>query len=276
MDDVVIRPLAGHEEFAACVALQRETWGETFSEEVPPALLMAAQRLGGVASGAFDRDGRLVGFVFGITGWEDGRPVHWSDMLAVRRERRGRGLGTLLKRHQRERLLPLGVERVYWTFDPLEARNAHINFGRLGVEAREYRRDMYGETASPLHALGTDRLVVVWAIASERVARRLEGHETSPTREAVEGAPLVHRPRETPAGLRPGVPAPPPDAPSVRIPVPSDIQSLAAGDAALGREWRAATREAFEEWFGRGYRATELLREPAWASYLLVAGTAGA
>ena len=81
---VNIRPFSTLEDYAACVELQEETWGAGFSERVPIAILKVAQRIGGVTAGAFDDTGRMVGFVFGMTGLERGEIVHWSDMLAVR------------------------------------------------------------------------------------------------------------------------------------------------------------------------------------------------
>ena len=161
-----IRPLASLADYAACVALQRETWGRTFSDVVPPSILKVTQRLGGVAAGAFADDGALVGFVYGITGWERGRPVHWSDMLAVRPEARNHGVGRALKEHQRRAVRELGVDVIYWTYDPLVARNAHLNLDVFGVRVVEYVEDMYGETDSDLHrGIGTDRLIVAWDIA---------------------------------------------------------------------------------------------------------------
>ncbi|NIP80037.1 MAG: GNAT family N-acetyltransferase, partial [Gemmatimonadetes bacterium] len=176
----------------ACAALQEVIWGQSFADRVPPSMLLVAQETGGIASGAFDGD-RLVGFVFGITGVRDGGPVHWSDMLAVHPSHRGRGLGVRLKLHQRERLLERGVETALWTFDPLESRNAHLNFRLLGGRSREYRRDVYGSSDSPLHAgIGTDRLIVEWAMASERVRSRLEDRG-APEPAAVEG-PVLNPP----------------------------------------------------------------------------------
>jgi predicted GNAT superfamily acetyltransferase len=35
----------------------------------------------------------LIGFVFGITGPRDGRLIHLSDMLGIRKAYRGRGIG---------------------------------------------------------------------------------------------------------------------------------------------------------------------------------------
>src|SRR5438552_19074705 len=57
---IEIRPLSTQSEFLDCVALQRETWGETFSDAVPGSILKVSQRIGGVAAGAFHPDGRLL------------------------------------------------------------------------------------------------------------------------------------------------------------------------------------------------------------------------
>ncbi|MFQ5677277.1 MAG: hypothetical protein ACE5G1_15395, partial [bacterium] len=122
---IQLRQLETQEEYEACVQLQRATWGEHFSECVPPAMLMITQKVGGVAAGAFNSKNQLVGFVYGLTGIKDGKLVNWSHMLAVRKELRGQGLGLKLKLFQRELLLKKNVELIFWTYDPLVARNAH-------------------------------------------------------------------------------------------------------------------------------------------------------
>src|SRR5580765_6451652 len=156
--EVEIRPLRTQEELHACVDLQRETWGNEFTDVVPASILKVSQRIGGVAAGAFDDQNHLLGFVYGLTGVERGRIVHWSDMLAVRPEARDLRLGRRLKEFQRMAVRKHGAEVIYWTYDPLVARNAHLNFNVLGVHASEYVQDMYGDTDSELHrAIGTDR-----------------------------------------------------------------------------------------------------------------------
>lgn len=246
---VDIRPLQGRHELEQCVELQRTTWGPTFDQLVPATILWVAQRTGGIASGAFAADGTLLGFVFGISGVENGSLIHWSDMLAVRPEARGRGLGVALKLHQREMLLARGIERVYWTFDPLEARNAHINFQRLGIVAREYLRDVYGDTGSELHAvIGTDRLLAVWDLTSPRVIAR------------VGGAPV---PATTPAAH------PVTGESSVRIEVPLDIQRLKREAPERAVEWRRITRAAFERYLGEGAMVVDVVRTGDTMHYIL-------
>ncbi|HEY0969670.1 MAG TPA: hypothetical protein VGE02_01700 [Gemmatimonadales bacterium] len=236
-DEIVIRPLRSEADYAACVALQHETWGPDFGEAVPPAILKVAQRLGGVAVGAFDASGRLLGFVFGMTGVEHGRVVHWSDMLAVRPELRDAGLGRRLKAWQRDVARAAGAEVMYWTYDPLVARNAHLNFNRLGVRAHEYVRDMYGEGASGLHrGLGTDRLVVAWPLGGEPHASACPSGRAS----------------ELPPALA--------DAP--RIMIPLDIHAVLARDPAAAAEWRMRTRREWESLLADGYQVACFYRDP--------------
>jgi predicted GNAT superfamily acetyltransferase len=128
-------------------------------------LLSVSQKVGGLVAGAFSDAGDLVGFVFGLTGLRGGRIVHWSHMLAVDPDYRDRGVGRRLKLYQRECLRAAGVDRMYWSFDPLVARNAHLNLNRLGVLVEDYVTDMYADTGSDLHAFGTDRFVASWPVA---------------------------------------------------------------------------------------------------------------
>jgi predicted GNAT superfamily acetyltransferase len=257
-DRITIREVGGHRELEMCVRVQYETWGEGFGEAVPPAILWVATRTGGMVAGAFDGHGAMVGFLFGLSGWRDSRPLHWSDMLAVVPAARGRGLGRRLKEFQRDTLLERGIEDVYWTFDPLESRNAHLNFARLGITVREYARDCYCDSASPLHqVIGTDRLVAHWHLSSDRVRKRMEGAEQPPADTAVARFPLINAGDVVDLGL---------SAPRLRLRIPADIQQLKSVDAPRARAWRETTRQAFEEYLARGYVVTELVRETAEAS----------
>ena len=137
---VRIRPLANREDYVACVELQELIWGAG-EETIPPIMLQVSQKVGAIAAGAFDRQGRMLGCVFGLTGLRNGRVAHWSHLLAVRPEARDQGIGRRLKRYQRSRLLAKGVTTMYWTFDPLVARNAHLNLNRLGAVVVEYKQN---------------------------------------------------------------------------------------------------------------------------------------
>jgi predicted GNAT superfamily acetyltransferase len=276
--DIIIRPLASQEDFRRCVDLQYEIWGEGFGECAPPSLLLAVQEVGGIAAGAFDAHGRLLGFVFGISGLRDGRPAHWSDMLAVREEARGSGLGIRLKAYQRERLLELGIGVAFWSYDPLEARNAHININRLGARPIEYVRDMYGDvTGSRLHAgLGTDRFVVEWELRDPRVESAL-ADRSSPEPGNLEDAPIVNVAMESDGAIVP-VERELPDHARVRVAIPHDIQRVKADSIDRARSWRSSTRRTFLHYLDHGYAVVGFVAGPpsSHPAYLLKGGQAGA
>ncbi|MDH3496232.1 MAG: GNAT family N-acetyltransferase [Gemmatimonadota bacterium] len=252
-DTLVIRALASHADFDACVRLQRATWGDDFRELVPPAMLQIAQKLGGIAAGAFAGD-RLVGFVYGLTGLLDGRTAHWSHMLAVDPACRDQGIGQRLKAHQRDAIRALGIDRIFWTFDPLVARNAYVNLTCLGARVTEYVRDMYGDNPRSRtdSVIGSDRFVVVWDVIGGR-----DGHDRTPVAPAASAVSVTTADPATPA-----VADPFPESPLVTIAIPDDIQALKQTAPNTARAWRAATRGAFEHYVGSGYRVGGFARDP--------------
>lgn len=252
-DGLVLRPLGTPEDFHACVELQRATWGLHFSDLVPASLLKVSQKVGGLAIGAFDSTGAMLAFLFGLSGWAAGRPAHWSHMLAVVPAARDRGLGVRLKRHQRDVLLDQGVEVVRWTFDPLEARNGHLNLDRLGADVESYVEEMYaGEEGSDLaEGIGTDRFIVRWDLASERAEGAL-ADRLPKNPEIYAAAPIV----SPEAGE-----SPLPESRHIRVEVPRSIQSLKAADLARAVAFRASTRRAFLHYLAAGYRVDTLLSE---------------
>ena len=259
-DGSVIRPLETHEERVEAVRLEEETWGSGFSEKVPAAILLVAERIGGVAAAAFAPDGSMIGFVFGLTGMQDGQLVHWSDILAVRGDMQGRGIGRALKQYQRERCRAIGVGRMLWTFDPFVARNAHLNLNILGATVAEFVPDMYGtSTNSPMHgSLGTDRFIAEWVLDDLPEAGDAD-------RGSLAGATLVGgSPDDAPsvAAL--------PDATNVEVRIPRDYAMLLAGDVEYARAWRLSARRAFTHYLARGYRVTAFVpAQHEHASYLL-------
>jgi len=252
---VVVREVGTAREYEACVDLQRAVWGQDFSGCVPPSLLRVVSEAGGVVAGAFEGE-RLLGFVLGLTALRQGELAHWSHMLAVRREARGRGLGTRLKLCQRDLLLAKGIQVAYWTFDPLMARNAYLNLVRLGGEAVEYCVDMYGsETGSQLHGeVATDRLVVRWRLESKLVLAAIERREATRT---TRGGMDASGPQAV--AVENGGPKcvdPLPSDRRIVVPIPSGFEDVLTRSAEMAERWRSATRQAFQGLMRRGYRVT--------------------
>ena len=168
--DLALRNCTTLEEFAECVALQKEVWGFSDAELVPLRIFSLAPKIGGQVVGAWDRE-TLVGYAMAIPGNRYGRPYLHSHMVAVKEGYRNIGLGRKLKLFQRDDAITLGYELMEWTFDPLEIKNSYFNLERLGAIARRYNVNQYGITNSPLQgSLPTDRLVAEWWMKSRRVA----------------------------------------------------------------------------------------------------------
>jgi len=258
---IYIRQLEGYEELQMCVALEKKTWGEDFDDVATAAILLVCQEVGGLVAGAFDTSDRLVGVIFGLTGLREGRPVHWSHMLAVVPNLRDRGLGRKLKFYQRDFVLDLGIDLVYWTYDPLEARNAHFNINRLGVNIDEYVRDIYGtgDTSPVFRGIGTDRFIVTWHLKSERVARAERGEKTW-LRAGVHEAPIVNTTSSDDGTVTP-VETDLPSGRLTRVEILPDIQLVKLNAPQQAATWRNVTRRAFEHYLSIGYVVDGFYRE---------------
>src|SRR5215204_3417585 len=100
----------------------------------------------------------------------------------------------------------MGVDLVEWTYDPLQALNAHLNFAKLGVVVEEYEENIYGASSSPLHSGSpTDRFVAEWKLSAPHVERRIAGGGVGLVRDAsVAAAPLVNPSQPGAHGLSAG------------------------------------------------------------------------
>ena len=271
---ISIRDLRGLPDYQAVVDLEREIWGYTDSGDLVtiPVFIITVKR-GGILIGAFDPENRMVGFAFSIVGFKDGRATQWSHMMGVVPAHRRSGLGKRLKLAQRDRAIAAGFDLMEWTFDPLQALNAHLNFARLGVTCEEYVENLYGESTSALHrGTPTDRFVVQWRLSDPHVERRIAARGPLLIRasEAAD-APTINRTVEVGKWRAPQ----PCDlslaARRVWVEVPTGFTEMQQEAPDLALDWRLQTREIFKTLFTRGYRAVdfELQREHGRGRYLL-------
>ena len=215
----------------------------------------------------------MRGFVYSMPAIKEGRPTQWSHMLGVAPEMRAAGFGARLKLAQREAALAMGLDLIEWTYDPLQAANAHLNFAKLGVVVEEYEENIYGESSSPLHSgTPTDRFVAEWHLGEPHVERRIaprgQSHRSrhigraNAGRQPVESSRALAAPRQN--GFVPRG-SPPPGG------NPHGFFRDARRDPALAQDWRLSTRRIFQHYFARGYRAVDffLAREAGRGQYLL-------
>ena len=173
---MTIRPLHTIDEYRQVIALEKEIWGYSDADDAVgiPIFVITVKR-GGILLGAYD-DSRLIGFVYSLAGLKHGQPMQWSHMLGVRSDFRASGIGRDLKLEQRRIAIDMGIDLMEWTYDPLVAVNAHLNFNRLGVLVDDYVENVYGDSSSPLHkGTPTDRFIAQWWMRSPRVEAVLGG-----------------------------------------------------------------------------------------------------
>jgi chorismate synthase len=274
-----IRDLRSLEDCRVVVDLQEAVWGKD-GETVPASVLLVSAKRGGILLGATTDTDELVGFVWSMPGIrDDGIRSHWSHMLAVLPGSREQRVGEQLKWAQRDRALDQQAEVVEWTFDPLQAANAHFNLQVLGGVGAKYGVDVYGALAGPLHrGTPTDRLIVEWWIAQPHVERR---HHARHGR--VEAAALQARSAEildapaaivsVPEGEWVRVDGVTDDLATRRIlvPIPPRFLDMQQQVTGLALEWRLAVRKVMTSAFDRGYRAVDFFldRQRGGGAYLL-------
>jgi predicted GNAT superfamily acetyltransferase len=237
-DEIAIRPCTTHTEYAACVDLQVAVWNFAPLDVVSTHLMAVAAETGGQVLGAF-HDDLMIGFALSFAAGKNGELYLHSHMLAVLPEYQSRGVGRSLKLAQREDALRRGINKIEWTFDPLQTLNAYFNIEKLGAIVRRYIPNFYGTSSSPLHAaLPTDRLVAEWLLNSARVTAHLSGKEDEKTSE-------------------------------VTISIPRDINELRRGQASVAGEQQARIRNEFANSFQQGYVVTGFEVNETVGKYLL-------
>ena len=245
-DGIVVRKCTTLPEFEACVALQKEVWGEEDLEIEPVTGFVVASETGGQVIGAFDGS-RLVGYTLGLVAYRDNVIYIHSHHTGVHRDYRDRGVGRKLKLFQREEALSRDIRFVQWTFDPLELRNAHFNLNRLGAISRQFKSNLYGITSSPLHrGLATDRLLVEWHLDSKRAIAAIND--------------LVTQPSAVESGYSQGA----------QIELPAELEQWTQSDLPAVRKVQDRIRKEFMDCFNRGYAAVGTRKTPTGTAYVLV------
>ena len=235
---ITVRSCDSLEDFRACVALQREIWGEDDLEVEPATMFVVASHTGGQVLGAYDGNS-LVGFTLALAALRHGAPFLHSHMTGVHASYRDSGVGRLLKLFQREEALSRDIRLIEWTFDPLALRNAHFNLNRLGAICRRYLPNLYGVTTSPLHrGLATDRLLAEWYLDSPRVVAAVTGE-------------LIPSPSRA------------------TVAVPNLVDDWMASDLYRVQSIQAAVREQFAEGFAKGYAAIAVAKTSDATTYHL-------
>jgi predicted GNAT superfamily acetyltransferase len=193
-----------------------------------------------------------VGAALGFFGVPLGDVLH-SHVVGVLPRAAGLGIGTMIKKRQREWCLQRSIGTMTWTFDPLVARNAYFNIEKLGARPTHYMIDYYGQMRDGLNAgQASDRVLLTWDLTADAPA---------PGRVARDRTFVVLAAN---AGGRPELANPPSDCEHVSIEIPSDIEHLRRENTPLSHEWRLALRQTLPQLLGTGWNVTSFDRAGAY------------
>jgi predicted GNAT superfamily acetyltransferase len=250
MEDIVIRECTAIDELDNCVRLQREVFGLPDLEISPRRHLVVSRQAGGWTLGAFIEK-RLVGFVHHLAAVRGNEIFGYSHMMAVDPEFQNKGVGARLKWSQRERAIQEGRNSIKWTWDPMQARNAHFNLNRLGVVALSYAENFYGTdyvtspalTGAEPAGIDSDRLFAQWYLRSHRVTNLAN---------AGSGAEVIV-----------------PTEPEAMIDIPPNWTKLCKEDPGRARREQLRVRHEFQDAFASGLIAAAFERSAEQPRYLV-------
>lgn len=249
---VSVRPVGDLDELKSVARLCAEIWQGSTEPPLTAELLRAMDKVGNYVVGAFDGSD-LMGACVGFFGAPAERILH-SHIAGVAPESRSHNVGFAIKVHQRAWAMQRDVELIEWTYDPLVARNAHVNVTKLGALPVEYLPNFYGGMHDVINnGDDTDRLLVHWVLDSPAVAAASTGRPcarnvaTERARGAVEALGINHQGGPV-AGHSGGDIA--------LVAIPTDIERLRVGDPVLAREWRVAVRDSLVGLLADGRRIT--------------------
>jgi predicted GNAT superfamily acetyltransferase len=268
-----IRALRTLGEMREAVELQKVFWGSDAESVIPAHMLFSLANHGGHVLAAYDGAvlaGVLIGFL-GTHMEDSNRPAMANLQLVSKRmvvlpAYRNQGVGYRLKVAQRELAIKQGVRLIVWTFDPLQALNAHLNIRKLGGICREFCQDYYGtQDTGGLTLLGSsDRLFVEWWVTNRRVDERINGSrgDLGLKHYLDANTPILNATSADARGLC--LPASTPVRASgsmALLEIPADYTALVGADVELARAWRAHSRLMLGALMDAGYLVTDFLHE---------------
>jgi predicted GNAT superfamily acetyltransferase len=257
---ITIGPFRNLADYEASVDIQREVWHCGDIDLVPAHLLLTAEREGGIALGAYNSLGEMVGFCWSVVGIEQGEILQHSTILAVRTAYRNFDVGFRLKMAQRTETLRHKQNTVTWTFDPMQPLHAYFHMSKLRAWSAAYYENFYGETGGPtVRGLPRDRMMAHWDLKSPLVEERLEsGPPRHDLRKELKKYSAINCLEE----LSPGMTA----CSSLRLnltagqllfEVPYNLPDIKARNLGAALEWQGKMRQMFRNYFKKGYAATD-------------------
>ena len=260
INGIEYRELKDFSIYDALEEVQKDSWNMPDRELVPKRLILATQKSGGIAIGAF-KEQELIGYCWGWVGKKDPYGVFiYSHHNAVKKEYQNLGIGYYLKVKQREWALNQNYEYINWTFDPLQSNNCYLNLHKLGAICNTYYENYWGEMLDDLNrGIDTDRFYCSWILNSENVKRKL-AKEFQNYKELINDQSyhaLITEEKDSllvVESINLNL-----TFPTILVQIPNNFRYMITKDKERIIEWRKKTREVFKTYFKKGYTAIDFI-----------------
>lgn len=231
-----VRELETQEEVDKCIDLQGEIWGLDELGRMSPLTvkaLIAHKPKMAVVSGGFLND-EMIAIQIVLPTMEP--QTVYGHMLGILEKYRSLNIGYFMMKYLHKILKQRRINKMLWTYEPLEGRNANNYLNKSGAKAIKYLPDYYHVVDEMSGSMPIDRFMAEVNFNDDFHTRKNYTRDTVLTlEEALKKIPIA-----LPGFL--------PDADQVLIEIPDDLQYLKATNMERAMKFRLDTRQLFIEY----------------------------
>jgi predicted GNAT superfamily acetyltransferase len=248
--EIDIKEIDSFEQFEEMSHLQHEIWKLSDKDQISSITLKALSMkypIMGMMLGAYHKS-KLVGFVVCLPTRES--QTLYGMILGVSPQYQNFDIGNKLGLKILEKCNKENINKICWTFDPLDSRLGHLYLNKWGAIAIKYEPNYYQLKDEHSEALPLDRFIVDCNLKSARVIKKAHGASLSLSLEKA----LLNFPVADANNY--------PEEPSVLFEIPSNFPKIKHTSPEEAIAIRLRTRAVFEEYLNkRSYFIADLFIE---------------
>jgi predicted GNAT superfamily acetyltransferase len=238
------------DQFEEISKLQNTIWNLSDRDIISTISLRALSMkypLMGLIMGAYDSN-KLVGFAICMPTREPS--TLYGLIMGVLPEYQRLEIGNSLGVKILEKCLQQGINKICWTFDPLEVGLGQLYINKWGAVAVRYEKDYYQLRDEQNSKIPQDRFVVDCNLMSNRVIERIN--------KKTDSVSLKKSQAKFPVAEENNYP----DSPEVLIKIPNNFGQLKKSNPLQAIQYRMKTRKILEEYISnRTYFIASMLME---------------
>ena len=248
--EVIIKELNNFVQFEEIARLQKEIWHLDERDIISTITLKALTMqypIMGLVLGAYSNE-KMVGFVVCLPTRE--AQTLYGLIMGILPEFQNTEVGNKLGIKVLEKCLKQGVNKICWTYDPLESLHAHLYLNKWGAVVVKYEQNYYQLSDKQSNKVPMDRFIVDCSMVSNRVIERINQKVVPPS--------VLEAKKLYPVATADFMPT----EKAVLVEIPSNFNQLLKSHLQQAIDYRLKTRKIFEEYInGRSYFITKMYSE---------------